>query len=293
MPLRMISVMMVLAGLSMNVTVAGQASLPPCLMRTDHLQMRLPRHGFTWLAGEETSGRCDYVPPKRWIRNSSGSLNLFVHADGPSGSGHYWNVTIGVARSPRSQPVRGVCLTTSTVGWRTLQQYKKAPLAWLDDIDKDGKAEIILWSSFPLREDASLAEYGQMAWVYRLGSENSLPIDWSLSRRMAREIAGAYRSAPDSTTYHRPLRIDAAEALERFADERCAYRRTMLANNRLQRTGFSVPLSSNFPRKVKWAVGIWPTEAWVATEIASLHHRVVLANNTRGSEALDGGTSSR
>jgi hypothetical protein len=219
--LRLISLMIVMTGLWMSLAVAGDSSPPPCLMRPDHLQIRLPRRGFTWLDGEEISGRCDDVPAKKWIRNSSGSVDLFVYADGPSGSGRYWNVTIGVARRQHSKPIRGVCLTTSTVGWRTLRQYKKAPLAWLDDLDKDGKAELILWSSFPLR-DGALAEYGLMAWVYRLGSKDSLAIDWGLSRRMAREMAGAYRSAFDSTTsYPEPLRIEAAEALERFADERC------------------------------------------------------------------------
>jgi len=95
-------------------------------------------------------------------------------------------------------------------------------LSWLDDIDNDGRAELIIWSSFPLREDPSLAEYGLIAWVYRLTSENSLAIDWGLSRRMAREIAEAYRSPLDSTDpYPGPLRTEAAEALERFADERC------------------------------------------------------------------------
>jgi hypothetical protein len=225
MRLRLISLMMILTALLMSFAVATGSSPPPCLMRPDHLHMRLPRHGFTWLDGENMSGRCDDVPLKKWIRRSSGSRDLFVYANLRPGSGRYWNVTIGVARKQHSKPVRGVCLTTSTVGWRTLQQYKKTPLAWLDDLDKDGKAELILWNSFPLREDASLAEYGLMAWVYRLGSKDSLAIDWGLSRRMARKIAGEYRSAVDSTTLHpETLRIEAAEALEHFADQRCGIR---------------------------------------------------------------------
>jgi hypothetical protein len=132
---------------------------------------------------------------------------------------------IGVARKQHSKPIRGVCLRTSTVGWRTLERYKRAPLGWLDDLDKDGKAEFILWSSFPLRADASLAEDGLMAWVYRVDSENSLAIDWELSRKMAREIAEAYRSSHDSaTSYPGPLRAEAASALEGFVDERCSMR---------------------------------------------------------------------
>jgi len=95
-------------------------------------------------------------------------------------------------------------------------------LSWLDDLDNDGRAELIIWSSFPLRKDPSLAEYGLIAWVYRLTSDDSLAIDWGLSRRMAREVAEAYRSPLDSTDpYLGLLRTEAADALERFADERC------------------------------------------------------------------------
>jgi hypothetical protein len=146
-------------------------------------------------------------------------FDLFVYAAGPAGSGRYWNVTIGIAKRQQSKPSRGICLVTSTAGWRTLQQFKKSPLSWLDDLDDDGKAEVIIWSSFPLREEASMAEYGLMAWVYRAHSENSLVIDRDLSRKMAGEIAKAYRS---KTRYAGPLRAEAAEALERFVDGRCS-----------------------------------------------------------------------
>jgi hypothetical protein len=109
------------------------------------------------------------------------------------------------------------------VGWRTLQRYKKTPLPWLDDLDNDGRAELIIWSSFPLQEDASLADYGLIAWVYRLTSEDSLAIDWGLSRQMAREIAEAYRAPLEPLdSYLGPLRTKAAEALERFADKACS-----------------------------------------------------------------------
>ncbi len=215
--MRLISLMILLAGLWVSLVLAGDSFPPACSMRPDHLKI-----GFTGLQGEDSSGICDDVPAKKWIRNSSGCLDLFVYADGPSGSGRYWNVTVGVGERQSSKPIRGVCLMTSTVGWRTLQRYRKTPLPWLDDLDKDGRAELILWSSFPLREDASLAGYGLMAWVYRLASDDSLAIDWGLSRRMAREIAEAYRSPLDSTApYLGPLRTEAAEALEWFADEQC------------------------------------------------------------------------
>jgi len=200
----------------------GRSSLPPCLMKPDYFDIRLPRHGFMWLEDEEFSGGCEDVPAKKWIRKPSGSFDLFVYADGPSGSGRYWNITIGVAKRQQSKPIRGICLMTSTVGWRTLQQYKNSPLAWLDDLDGDGKAELIIWTSFPLREESSMAEFGLMGWVFRVASEDSLVIDWVLSRKLAREIAESYRSPLDSATpYPGTLRAEAAEALQLFVDERC------------------------------------------------------------------------
>jgi len=95
-------------------------------------------------------------------------------------------------------------------------------LPWLEDLDHDGEAELIVWDSFPLREDASMAEYGLIAWVYRLRSKDLFVIDRVLSRRMASEIAQAYRSQPESANLPpgSPAKA-AAEALEQFADERC------------------------------------------------------------------------
>lgn len=194
---------------------------PECLVRPGHLQLRLPTQGFKWAKGDEARGRCGVVRARQWIRQSSGAVELFVYAHGPSGSGRYWDITVGVARKNQSKPSRGLCLTTSTLGWRTLQQ--KTPLLWLDDLDNDGKAEIIIWNSFPIRERASMAEYGLMAWVYRVDSENSLSLDWSLTRKMASQIALEYRSrVKSSISSLAPLRVAAAEALERFAAEPCS-----------------------------------------------------------------------
>lgn len=214
--------MLFVAGLTVSLAFAGESHLPRCLMRPDYLEIRLPSRGFTSSHGGDPSGSCDRIPTKKWIRKAAGPFDLLVFADGPAGSGRYWNITVGVARPRHSKPYRGVCFRTSTVGWRTLQRYKNGPLPWLDDLNNDGRVELIVWNSFPLRGDASLVEYGLMGWVYCPISEHLLAIDWGLSRRMARDIARSYRARLDTTTaYAEPVRAEAAEALERFADEQC------------------------------------------------------------------------
>ena len=201
--------------------VAG--ARPSCLMAPARLRIPIAKDGFMWLKDEAQSGACEAVPAEKWTQKVSGASDLFVYADGPSGSGRYWTAHLGTGRAGSPKPLRGVCFTTSTVGWRTLQKYRDSPLPWLDDLDDDGKAEFILWDSFPLREDATMAEFGLTAWVYRLSAKGSLKLDWKLSRRMARDIAAAYRtSLANPVPIAEPLRAQVAEALERFASEGCS-----------------------------------------------------------------------
>ena len=221
MSLRLNSLVVFLPGLLVSFLFTGDSLTPPCLVRPDHLQLNFPRHGFKWAEGAEPGNGCEDVPAGKWSRQPSGPFDLLVYADGPSGSGRYWKVMIGITKRSQSKPIRGICLITSTVGWRTLQQWKKTPLAWLDDLDGDGESELIIWNSFPLREEASMAEFGLMAWVYRVNSANSVAIDWHLSRKMAKAIAVSYRSTLESTTTYSGLRTQAAEALEQFGGERC------------------------------------------------------------------------
>src|SRR4030042_6476294 len=118
MSVRFILIMIVMMVFAARPLLAGDSSPSRCLMQPHYLEMRLPSHGFTWLQGEDSSGRCDNVPQGKWIKKSAGALDLFVYARGPSGSGRYWEVTIGVGEKGQSKPQRGICLTTSTIGWR-------------------------------------------------------------------------------------------------------------------------------------------------------------------------------
>lgn len=211
------------AALWVNAVTAGKSTSPPCLVKPNQVEIRLPDRGFNWLKGEDQSGECRDVPAGKWMRAPAGSGDLFVYVDGPAGSGRYWTFTVAVGGSRDMRPTRGVCFTTSTVGWGTLQHFKNGPLPWLEDLDHDGKAEVIVWESFPLHKEASMAEFGLVAWVYRLAPAGTLSLDLKLTRQMAREIAAAYRSPlASSDAMLEPLRAEAAAALEQFAGEGCS-----------------------------------------------------------------------
>jgi hypothetical protein len=145
---------------------------------------------------------------------------------GPEGSGRFWTITVGVSEQSGSRPSHGACMLTSTVGWRNLQRYSKGPLPWADDVDHDGRAEFILWDSFPLRDGASMAEFGLVAWIYHVADSGSLVLDWDLSARFARRLAEEYRSTlTGSDAIVNGNRARAAQALEEFADRRCGEER--------------------------------------------------------------------
>lgn len=162
-------------------------------------------------------GVCASIPPEDWTSIVFDGHNIMVNTQGPEGSGRYWTITIGIAPDPEAVPKIGYCLTTTTVGWRTLQGFKRG-LEWLEDRDGDKKPELIIWDSFPLREDASMAEFGIIAWVYQLDKASKFTFDMNLSRQLAREIAASYREPlKKSDELIQRLRNKAASMLEGFA----------------------------------------------------------------------------
>ncbi len=189
-----------------------------CLINPYILEMQTPKEGFVWLEDQEFHQDCDASLEHKWDRFSSQTYDLCVSAEGPFGSGRYWTVTVGVADNQEMNPDRGFCLSTRTVGWRTLQRFHRLPLPWLADLNKDGKPELLIWTSFPLHEKASMAEFGLMAWVYQFKANGKFTVDWSLSRKMAGEIAVAYRRPlKQNSPGLQFLRHKLAFALEAFA----------------------------------------------------------------------------
>jgi len=173
---------------------------------------------------EDLNGNCPMVAESEWIHAPTGNHHLMVSSTGPAGSGHYSTITVAVQNRGEQEQVHGVCLTTATIGWRILQQFNHKPLTWIDDIDKDGNAEIILWTSFPLREDPTSIEFGLMGWVYRLSSENTLRIDVQLSRKIAQELAKEYQEPIRTSEAILFNRDKAAKALQSFASGACHFK---------------------------------------------------------------------
>jgi hypothetical protein len=144
-----------------------------------------------WAGGQETSTclmsppyrtmqadtLCDSIADANRVREPADCFDVLVAADGPTGSGRYWTVAIGLAEPGQTVPQKGFCLMTNTLRWRTLQGFSPSPLPWLGDRDSDGRPEVIIWDSFPLREEATAAEHGLMAWFYQVDPEGVLTID--------------------------------------------------------------------------------------------------------------------
>ena len=196
-----------------------------CLMSPRYLTIQVPVQGVTWLEGELFDGPCNAIADSGWVRQPADSFDLLVAADGPRGSGRYWTVAVGIAEPGETAPRRGFCLVTTTVGWRTLQRFSTFPLPWLGDRDSDGRPEVIIWDSYPLRENATPAEYGLIAWVYQVNPEGVLTVDWRLSREIAEEIASEYRSPVEGAgARFQEMRNDVARYLEAFASEKCTMR---------------------------------------------------------------------
>jgi hypothetical protein len=199
------------------------AQYEECILAPSFTVMKTPKNIFKWLPGEGFRGKCDSIPAYGWKKLPCGNFDLMVHTDGPGGSMREWEIFVGIGPKGGNNPTRGFCLSTFTVGWRTLQKFHTLPLPWIQDRNNDGKAELIIWSSFPLHDEASLAEYGLVAWVYKVDKDGTFTIDLDSSRILAGEIASAYREPldrPDSG-YPNDERMKAADALERFASAKC------------------------------------------------------------------------
>lgn len=174
--------------MSLPIADAADSLISPSYQRID-----FPKHGFIWVGIDKTKETCDLSADHNWLVKTSLGKNIFVDSILQRGSGRYWTITVGIGHDQASKPSSGFCLKTTTIGWRILQKFEDTPLTWIDDLDADGNAELIIWSSFYVKEQPDYGFYGLMAWVYRMSNDRSFIIDWPLSRNFAAKIASAYR----------------------------------------------------------------------------------------------------
>lgn len=214
------------AGLATLLLLASQAwdasgqGEPACQMTAPARTVALPERGLAWLPGQDFTGPCP-EPTAPWERARVPEGELLVSAVGPEGSGRHWTVTVAVLEKGTAAPTRGVCLAASTRGWRTLREFEGAALPWLEDGDGDGRAELVLWSSYEVAEGESPATAGLVAWAYELSGPD-LRLDLPATRRLAARLATAYRRelAGQDALLAR-VRGRAADQLQALADGRC------------------------------------------------------------------------
>ena len=201
----------------------AQPERPTCQMRLSQDAIALPDRGVQWTDAAPRSGPCPAVPDSAWTRRPlNDSLDVMVAAQGPSGSGRFWTVTMGLAPTDANRPTRGRCLRTSTDGFQALPAAAVAPLTWLQDRDADGTPEITLWGAFALTAEHHPPPIALTAWVYDVSADGAFPVNWHLSRTMADTLARAYRRADASSATMATTQTQAARQLEAFASWQCA-----------------------------------------------------------------------
>ena len=190
------------------------------LISPRYQSLQFPKQEFVWLDNELQVDSCLAPVDSLWITQSGDNFDLLITTDGPHGSGRYWTVTLAIKNKNEEIPSRGICLETSTIGWRTLQYFKKLPLPWVDDQNDNGQPEFILWDSFPLNDEPTMAEFGLIGWVYELNSSGNLELNIELTRILASEIAAAYRlPLKNNNARFQQGREEIAQLLESFISE--------------------------------------------------------------------------
>jgi len=210
--------------------ISMACELPVCSMPTPAMHINIPVSG--WEPADSTLLESSCPQPGEFIHQipisqpkPTGQNYFNIYTNGPRGSGRYWDISLGISTTQAGIPERGVCLQTTTLGWRSLQHFENKAIPWFEDLDHDGKAEFILWDSFSFEDNpdlASNATYALVAWVYKLTGANRLQLDLPLSRKMAQRIAAAYRKPLKSTNmYSQTQRDIPAGILEKFGNAQC------------------------------------------------------------------------
>ena len=195
---------------------------PLCKLQPMWREQRFPDVGFKDL-DDETKVRNPCKLNQSWETFVHQGMKYFVSIKGPSGSGRYWNITLGLAQAHDIIPTRGICFTVSTVGWRTLQRFRA--LEWLINIDSGATPQLVLWNSFFLDDSAMPQRSGLSVWVYNIGVDG-LQFDEAATRHRYLELKNAYLK-PLARTNLRVYksRHQIARVLDIIATNRCRFKK--------------------------------------------------------------------
>lgn len=127
--------------------------------------------------------------PRRMAGTMRGGVPARLTIDGPAGSGRFYALDLAVGTGDRE---RHVCITASTVGWRILDRVgeRLAPLPWLDDVDRDGYVELVVWQRLPFGQ--SEVDNALFPVVYVLDGDALVRRD-DRARALFARVAAAYR----------------------------------------------------------------------------------------------------
>jgi hypothetical protein len=186
--------------------------LPVQACKKDYLPLPKAKKGK-----KSTKADCQLAQVSRRPR-----LMAQVCTSGPEGSGRYWQISVRIG-PPGKAPTVCADFPATTIGWRRFGNFPKGipnwvPLSWLQDLDRNGRHELVIWDSLPMHEEASNASYALMARVYDIDSEGFVPAP-KKSIPLFRALARSYRDQADrqdrSETRKRSL-LQVARGIEAF-----------------------------------------------------------------------------
>ncbi len=152
------------------------------------LKIVIPEHGFK---NFNSKAACVVPEADNWQYANFGDVNIALCTQGPEGSGHYWQIFIGLTNRPGAIPNRGICLETSTIGWRYRQLPGQKALFWLKDLDDDEKPELIIWDSKPLHSDSVQVAFTLVARVFKFDGRSTFIFQNHLSQTLNKQLVPA------------------------------------------------------------------------------------------------------
>jgi hypothetical protein len=203
------------------------ATADDCPFWPKHREVDVPASGFVVLGWNATPSTCDHDTLGRWVKESGPDHDLFLHLDGPHGSHRDWTVHVGIGPTGSEAPERGVSFESSAVAWGRSADFRGVRLPWLEDVDGDGRVEVIVWDSVSVLsgDDGTPPQFpaALVGWAYEITTDARLVSDWPATRRTMVDISDVYRRTARSLDARHSYGYAArfARRLDEFSRGRC------------------------------------------------------------------------